>query len=90
VSDKNFSDMTDDEIRAMAGVRTSPARIDRYRADDEIICPACGECGLFTLHDGGACPSARCQNCQHRIGAIVLERDWTSPDGGSDVGRAAP
>jgi DNA-directed RNA polymerase subunit RPC12/RpoP len=42
--------------------------------DDEITCPACGECGLFTLHDDGACPSARCQNCQHRIGVIVLER----------------
>ena len=43
-------------------------------ADDEITCPDCEECGIFTLHDDGACPSVRCQNCQHRIGVIVLER----------------
>lgn len=39
---------------------------------DEMTCPACEECGWFTICDDGACPSVRCQNCGHRIGVLVL------------------
>lgn len=36
-----------------------------WSADDEILCPACGECGMFTLCPGGSGVVAHCVGCQH-------------------------
>jgi uncharacterized protein (DUF983 family) len=38
--------------------------------DDEVTCPSCAECSLFTLHwktHGIPEVSARCQNCRHEF-----------------------
>ena len=46
--------------------RPEPQReVEEWSADDEITCPSCEECGLFSLRPGGAGVLARCQGCHH-------------------------
>jgi hypothetical protein len=44
--------------------QTEPLPAD---SNGEVFCPACRECGWFTLHLNGTALSARCQNCGHEI-----------------------